>query len=256
VTRTPGQRFRKPLLYPPELRGQGAVLEIYALFCFSTNHLAHSTSALHSDSCGRSVNPESALLPLWLKLAYTGFLAVMIPTYALRAAAGLSNFLWFSDIAVIVTGVALWLESSFLASMMAVAVLLPEVLWNISVASRVLVGRTVYGIAEYMFHSHEHWYLRALSLFHVFMPVVLVWMLAVLGYDERALVAQTLFAAVVFVVSYLVTQPRFNINRVFGPGSLPQRRLHPVGYLMLVILLWPLLVYVPTHFVLKALFGQ
>jgi hypothetical protein len=22
VTRTPGQRFRKPLLYPPELRGQ------------------------------------------------------------------------------------------------------------------------------------------------------------------------------------------------------------------------------------------
>ena len=24
VTRTPGQRFRKPLLYPPELRGQGS----------------------------------------------------------------------------------------------------------------------------------------------------------------------------------------------------------------------------------------
>jgi hypothetical protein len=202
------------------------------------------------------VNPESALLPLWLKLAYTGFLAVMIPTYALRAAAGLSNFLWFSDIAVIVIGVALWLESSLLASMMAVAVLFPELLWNVSVASRVVVGRPIYGIGDYMFDPNERWYLRTLSLFHVFMPVVLVWTLAVLGYDERALVAVTLLSVVVFVVSYLVTQPRYNINRVFGPGSLPQQRLHPVGYLMLVILLWPLLVYVPTHFVLKALFGR
>jgi hypothetical protein len=232
------------------------VLEIYPLFCFSTNHLAHSTSALHSGSCARLVNPESALLPLWLKLAYTGFLAVMIPNYALRAAAGLSNFLWFSDIALIVTGVALWLESSLLASMMAVAVLLPELLWNVSVASRVLVGRTVYGTGDYMFDSREHWHMRTLSLFHVFLPVVLVWLLFVLGYDERALVAQTLLSVVVFAVSYIVTDPRYNINRVFGPGSLPQSRLHPIGYVLLLILLWPLLVYVPTHFLLEALFGR
>ena len=202
------------------------------------------------------MSPESALLPLWLKLAYTGFLAVMIPTYALRAAAGPSNFLWFSDIAVIVTGLALWLESSLLASMMAVAVLLPEILWNLSVGSRVLVGRSVYGIAEYMFHPHEHWYLRALSLFHVFMPIVLVWLLIVLGYDERALVAQTILSAIVFVLTYLVSDPRYNINRVFGPGSLPQRRLHPIAYLVLVITLWPLLIYVPTHLLLNTLFGR
>jgi hypothetical protein len=60
----------------------------------------------------------------------------------------------------------------------------------------------------------------------------------------------------VFAVTYIVTEPRYNINRVFGPGSLPQRRLPPSRYLMLLILLWPLLVYVPTHFLLKALFGR
>jgi hypothetical protein len=202
------------------------------------------------------VNPESALLPLWLKLAYTGFLAVMIPTYALRAVAGPSNFLWFSDIALIVTGVALWLENSLLVSMMAVAVLLVEVLWNLSVASRVVIGRSIYGIGDYMFDPNEHWYLRTLSLFHVFMPVVLVWMLIVLGYDERALVAQTLLSAVVFGVTYIVSDPRYNINRVFGPGSLPQRRLHPLAYLAVLMLLWPLLVYVPTHVVLTTLFAR
>jgi hypothetical protein len=200
--------------------------------------------------------PELQLLPLWLKLAYTAFLAVMIPTYALRAAAGPANFLWFSDIALIVTGFALWLENSLLASMMALAVLLPEIAWNISVLSRALFGRLVLGIGGYMFDPAEHWYLRTLSLFHVFLPIILIWMLAVLGYDRRALVAQTLLSAVIFPVTYLVSDERYNINRVFGPGSLPQKRLHPLAYLALLIVAWPILLYVPTHFLLLYLFGR
>ena len=32
VTRTPGQRFRKPLLYPPELRGQVVVTTLFQCF--------------------------------------------------------------------------------------------------------------------------------------------------------------------------------------------------------------------------------
>lgn len=33
VTRTPGQRFRKPLLYPPELQGQSVMLERLGTYC-------------------------------------------------------------------------------------------------------------------------------------------------------------------------------------------------------------------------------
>ena len=69
-------------------------------------------------------------IPLWTKLAYTGMVAVILPVYAVRY--GWRNYLWFSDIALVATAVALWLESALLASMMAVGVLLPELLWNVS----------------------------------------------------------------------------------------------------------------------------
>lgn len=195
------------------------------------------------------------LVPLWLKLAYAVFLAVMVPVYARKAAAGVRNFLWFSDIALFGAVAALWLESPLIASMMGVAVLLPELVWNLSFVSRLLFGRGMTGIADYMFDPHERWYMRALSLFHVHMPVVLVWLIWRLGYDDRALLAQTLVAWVVVPLTYAVTEPRFNINRVFGPGTRPQRRLHPLLYLVLLLLIGPLILYVPTHLILRTAFG-
>lgn len=195
------------------------------------------------------------LVPLWLKLAYALFLAVMIPVYARKAAAGVRNFLWFSDIALFGTALALWVESSLIASMMGVAVLLPELVWNLSLLSRLLFGRGLTGIADYMFDAREHWYMRALSLFHVHMPIVLVWLIWRLGYDERALIAQTVVAWIVVPFTYAVTEPQFNINRAFGPGSQPQHRVHPLLYLILLLLIGPLIIYVPTHVILRAAFG-
>lgn len=196
------------------------------------------------------------LVPLWLKLAYAVFLAVMVPVYARKAVAGVRNFLWFSDIALFGTVAALWLESRLIASMMGVAVLLPELVWNLSLVSRLLFGRGVTGIADYMFDPREYWYMRALSLFHLHMPIALVWLIWRLGYDSRALIAQTLLALIILPLTYALTEPRFNINRVFGPGSQPQRRVHPLIYLFLLMLIGPLIVYVPTHLILDGIFGR
>ena len=99
---------------------------------------------------------------------------------------GWRNFLWFSDIALIATGIALWLESSLIVSMMAVAVLLPEMLWNVSYFARLLFGLHVSDLAGYMFDRKKPRFLRALALFHVVLPVVLLWVLDRLGYDPRA----------------------------------------------------------------------
>jgi hypothetical protein len=195
------------------------------------------------------------LVPLWLKLAYTAFVLVMVPVYWLKAAAGPRNFLWFSDIALFGGLVALWLESSLVASTMTVMALLPELTWNLSFFARLFTGRTPVGLADYMFDPEEHWYMRTLSLFHIFMPVVLVWLVARLGYDDRALVAATGLAWIVVPLSYVLTEPRHNINRVFGPGGKPQRSMHPLRYLVLLLAGLPLLAYVPAHFLLRALFG-
>ena len=109
---------------------------------------------------------------LGIKLAYTLCLLVLVPVY--WAHYGPKNFLWFSDIALLTTGAALWLESPLLASMMMLAVLLPELAWNLDFFGRLLTGRPMFGMSAYMFDADTPRYLRALSLFHVPLPAGLV----------------------------------------------------------------------------------
>jgi hypothetical protein len=192
-------------------------------------------------------------IALWIKLAYSVQLAVILPVYAVVW--GWRNFLWFSDIALIATGVALWLDSALVASMMALAVLLPELLWSASYFGRLLFGVGITDLAGYMFDSRKPRFVRALSLFHVVLPAVLIWMLHELGYDQRALVAQTLLAWVVLPLTYAVTTPAGeNINWVRGPDKM-QRRVPPLAWLALLMIAFPLGLYLPTHLVLSALFG-
>ena len=145
-------------------------------------------------------------LPLWPKIAYTAFLAVIVPAYWVRN--GVANFLWFSDIALLVTGAALWLENSLLASAMAIGVLLPEAVWNVSYFGRLLTGARISTLADYMFDARKSRFMRGLSLLlHVVMPAALLWILARLGYDARALVVQTALAWAVLPLTYAVTDP-------------------------------------------------
>jgi hypothetical protein len=195
----------------------------------------------------------ASLIPLWLKIACTLFVALTMAVYAVKYPP--SNFLWFSDIALLMTVPALWLESALLAGMAAVGVLLPEALWNASYFWQLATGRRLSGLADYMFNAAKPRYLRALSLFHVLLPPLLVWMVWRLGYDPAALPAQTALAWVVLPVCYLWTPAADNVNWVFGPGGTPQRRLPPPVYLGLLMAGFPLLVYLPTHFMLIALFG-
>ncbi len=195
-----------------------------------------------------------AQIDLWIKLAYSALLVVIVPVYAVSW--GWKNFLWFSDIALIATGVALWLESPLLASMMALAVLVPELVWNASYFGRLLFGVRATDLAGYMFDARKPLFVRALSLFHVVLPVVLLWMLHVLGYDARALIAQTLLAWIVLPLTYAVTTPQDeNINWVRGFDQQAQQRMPALAWLGLLMLAFPIVLYLPTHLALRALFG-
>src|SRR6266571_6116529 len=66
-------------------------------------------------SASETVPDGGRKIPLWIKLPYTAFLAVLIPFY--WRTYGPVNFLWFCDVALLVTLPALWLESPFLSSM-------------------------------------------------------------------------------------------------------------------------------------------
>lgn len=195
----------------------------------------------------------SAVIPLWLKIAYTLFVCFIVPIYWRRY--GPANFLWFSDIALLVTAPALWLESPLLASMMALAVALPELAWNVDFFVRLKTGVSLLGLSAYMFNPSIPLFLRALSLFHVGLPLLLIWMVHRLGYDKRALLAQTLVAAIVLPLSYVFSDPRQNVNWVHGFGERPRRRAAAPWFLIFLLLMFPLVIYLPTHLVLDKIFG-
>lgn len=196
---------------------------------------------------------EKDVIDLWIKVAYTAFVFVLIPVYWKHW--GPSNFLWFSDVALILTVPALWLENSLLASMMAVGVLLPEIYWNIELLFRLLTGKSLAGLTNYMFDRTRPLYLRLLSLFHIPLPAVLILMLARLGYDSRAIYFQSFLGLGILLLTYKVTVPEKNINWVFGFGKSPQHRLDSRFFLIFLMVCYCLLLYFPTHMLLKWLFG-
>jgi hypothetical protein len=139
--------------------------------------------------------------------------------------------------------------------MMAVAVTLPELAWNVDFFVRLTSGAWFMGLSGYMFDRNIPLFIRALSLFHVGLPPVLVWMLYRLGYDKRAFLAQTLVAAIVLPLSYLFGDPQQNINWVYGFSERPQTRVPALWFLAFLMLMFPLAIYLPTHLVLDKVFG-
>jgi hypothetical protein len=194
------------------------------------------------------------MIPLWLKLAYTLMTGVIVVIYWRKY--GPANFLWFSDVALIGIVPALWLENSLIASTLTVGLLLPETLWNISFFGRLLTGRRLTGLTDYMYEQERPLWLRALSLFHVPLAPVLLWTTWRLGYDPRALPAMLLLCWIVLLVCYRFTDPQRNINWVIGPGGEGVRtRWHPWAYLSLLMFVVFPSVYVLTHLLLVRLLG-
>ena len=192
------------------------------------------------------------MISLRFKIAYTLFVCLLVPIYWRQY--GPANFLWFSDIALLVLVPALWLENALLASMMAVAIIFFEAIWNIDFFTRLATGKSLIGLSAYMFDPKIPLFIRLLSLFHIALPLLLLWTLHRLGYDRRALVAQTILAVVVLPLSYLVSNPRENVNWVYGFGEHPQSTLPAGVFLLLVMVIYPIVVYLPTHLLFAKMF--
>jgi hypothetical protein len=192
------------------------------------------------------------VIPLSLKVAYTLFVCALVPIYWRRY--GTANFLWFSDIALLALVPALWLENALLVSMMAVSVVFCEALWNIDFFFRLAIGKSLIGLSAYVFDPRIPLFIRGLSGFHIVLPLLLLWMLHRLGYDQRAFLWQTVVALVVLPLSYLVSNAQENVNWVYGFGQNPQRILPAPLFVILLMLLFPLVVYLPTHLLFVRIF--
>ena len=192
------------------------------------------------------------VIPLGVKVVYTLFVCALVPIYWRQY--GPANFLWFSDIALLALVPALWLENALLVSMMAVSVLFFEALWNVDFFFRLATGKSLIGLSAYMFDPKIPLFIRGLSSFHIILPLLLLWTVNRLGYDQRAFVWQTIVAVAVLPLSYLISNPHENVNWVYGFGENPQRILPGPLFVILLMLLFPLLIYLPTHLLFARIF--
>jgi hypothetical protein len=208
------------------------------------------------------MHAEKPTIPLAVKVLYTGFLCILVPYY-LRTY-GPTNFLYFCDISLFLALIAIWKEESLWASMAAVGILLPQTLWIVDFLGR-LFGVHIVGMTDYMFDSGIPLFARGLSLFHFWLPLVLVWIIWQLGYDRRALPAWTVLAWILMLTCFFLmpappppqNNPNIpvNINYVYGlSDAVPQQWMHPLMYFTLMMIGLPLCIFMPTHLVLRRVF--
>src|SRR4051812_25703825 len=98
---------------------------------------------------GFSVPDQTPRISLALKILLTLFVSVLVPCYWYNY--GPRNFLYFCDIALLLTCLGVWLESRLLLSMQAIAILLPQCLWLIDFFSILIFGQRITGMTGYMF---------------------------------------------------------------------------------------------------------
>ncbi len=195
--------------------------------------------------------PTPFEFPVWIRWAVLVWLAIWIPSY--WRTWGAANFLHLCDIAVILTCAGILTNSSLLISSQAVSSLLVDAAWALDAGWRLIRGRALLGGADYLFDAHYPLWVRLLSLFHIAMPVLLLWALNRTGYDRRGWALQCAIALPLFVAARF-TDPTTNINYAFSDPFI-HRQWGPAPIHVLISWLFMVfVVYLPTHLLLRRLF--
>ena len=202
------------------------------------------------------MTPNKGRVPTALKIAYTAFIAVWLPVYWHYY--GPTNFLYFCDVALLLTLIAIWRENALLISACAVGLLIPQTVWVVDFLAG-LAGFPLTGMTNYMFDADRSLFLRLLSLFHGWLPFLLLYLVWRIGYDRRAFVVWTGLAWVLLIVCFVFMPPPtpnpgltpVNINYVWGlKDTAAQTWVAPYVWFAALMIGLPLLAFAPTHWVL------
>ncbi len=194
---------------------------------------------------GRTRRANSRI-PLWLKLAWTAWVLVWAPLYWKYY--GAQNFLYFCDLGNLLITFGLWLESRLILSWQAVGLLVFQTLYALDLIAALLFGKHLTGGTEYMFDPAVPLFVRLLGLYHLAVPLLLLWAVRRLGYDRNALKYQIFTTWIVVPINYF-WRPEYDVNFARGIGHEQQLMpgwLYLLGYLVVV----PVVVYWPTGWAL------
>ena len=190
--------------------------------------------------------PHERLIPSAVAWAFSAWVlawaAVVLWAY------GPQNFLWLCNLAQFLVLYALWRDDRLVLSSQAGVVCLVGMVWTADFMLGLGTGGRGARITAYMFDPNLPLLARASSLYHAGLPVFMLWLLSRVGYDRRGPWLQCAIGAVAVVAGWLLTEPYRNINWVHAPFGIDQVWLPPPLYVALLPLLYPLLLYLPGHY--------
>jgi hypothetical protein len=160
---------------------------------------------------------------------------------------GWVNFLHECDVAVILTAIGLWYSNALLLSSQAIGILIPDFLWCVDAAWRVLLGHHLIGGTEYMWDARFPLWVRLLSLFHVALPLILIYAVARRGYDRRGVWLQLgIFGALLGASRF--TQADLNINFAYL-DPITHRWWGPAPLHFAIIMAGAMVAFFPVHWI-------
>jgi len=166
---------------------------------------------------------------------------------------GPQNFFWLCNAAMFLIVLALWIENRMILSSQAGTVVLVGVVWTADLLLALIVGGSVTGFTAYMFDESLSLPLRLSSLYHVGLPPFMLFLLWRIGYDRNAWRLQCVIGALMVVGAWLLTEPYRNVNWVHQPFGLEQPPLPVALWVLVLVCVYPVVIYFPGHLLVSRL---
>ncbi len=193
-------------------------------------------------------------LPLPVRVAFTLWFVAWVPIIV--STYGAQNFWWLCNIAQFIVLYAIWRPNALLVSSQVGTVVLVGVIWTLDLTAGLFAGDSVTGLTGYMFDPEIPLVARLTSLYHIWLPFLLLWMCWYNGYDDRGVWLQGVIGTSAIFGAWFGSDPDRNINFAFAPFHIEQTWMPHGLYLVLLAMATALLIYVPGHYLVRWILGR
>lgn len=204
----------------------------------------------------RPIFRDAPHVPLPARVFFTLWMAAWVPIVVNTQ--GPQNFWWLCNLAQFVILWCVWQPRRLLLSSQAGTVVLIGLVWTLDLLAAVALGESPTGITAYMFNDSLPLSLRATSTYHVWLPLLVLWLCRreQVGYDPRGPWLQCVIASGAIVGGWWFGDPERNLNYSHAPFGVEQVWLAQPLYIALLCLATALLVYLPGHWLVRLAVGQ
>lgn len=184
-------------------------------------------------------------IPGTIRLTFTVWMAVWTPI--ILWSYGPQNFLWLCNIAQFLVLYSLWTDDRLILSSQAGTVCLIGLVWVLDFIPAIASGGATATVTAYMFNPDYPLPTRIASIYHVFLPALILTVLHHRGYDRRGVWLQCVIGGLAVIGSWLFTDEERNINWVAAPFHVEQVWMPDAAWVVVMLVLYPLVLYFPGH---------